>query len=155
VFTIDLPAALETPAVTTIAPATVAAASLAILVVDDEPSVRETLADMLEMMGHRVLIADGGQNALQTLAGNECDLVFTDLAMPDMDGWETSREIRKRWPEMNVVLVTGYGSGTVPPPGEDGLVDGIIGKPFDFSQIDQTIQNVLASASRLENAIVS
>jgi PAS domain S-box-containing protein len=154
VFTIDLPAALETPAVATIAPTAVAASSLAILVVDDEPSVRETLADMLEMMGHRVLIADGGQNALQTLAGNECDLVFTDLAMPDMDGWETSREIRKRWPGMNVVLVTGYGPGTVPPPGEDGLVDGIIGKPFDFSQIDQTIQSVRAN-SALENAGVS
>ncbi len=64
--------------------------SLSILVVDDEPSVRETLAEMLEVMGHRVLLAESGQNALQTLAGNDCDLVFTDLAMPEMDGWETT-----------------------------------------------------------------
>ena len=86
--------------------------SLSILVIDDEPAVRETLAEMLEVMGHRVFLADSGQKGLQTLAGNNCDLVFTDLAMPEMDGWETSREIRKRWPSMNVVLVTGYGSGT-------------------------------------------
>jgi DNA-binding NtrC family response regulator len=69
-----------------------------------------------------------------------------------MDGWETSREIRKRWPEMNVVLITGYGTGTLPPVGEERLVKGIIGKPFDFSQISQTITNILKKESLLENA---
>ena len=97
------------------------------------------MARMLEVMGHRVLLAESGQKALQTLAVNACDLVFTDLAMPEMDGWETTREIRKLWPEMNVVLVTGYGTGTVPPAGEDRLVNGIIGKPFDLKPLEQVL----------------
>ena len=150
-FTIDLPAATVQSEPSEAPAEAVAVPLLSILVVDDEPSVRETLAEMLEVMGHRVLLAESGQNALQTLAGNACDLVFTDLAMPEMDGWETTREIRKRWPEMKVVLVTGYGTGTVPPAGEDSLVNGIIGKPFDFSQISQTITSILASEPAMEN----
>jgi len=53
---------------------------------------------------------------------------------------------------MNVVLVTGYGTGTVPPEGEGRLVNGIIGKPFDFSQISQMITGLLADQPILENA---
>jgi PAS domain S-box-containing protein len=141
-FTIDIPAAelgvsavdaqidlLETP-------------PLSILVIDDEPAVRETLADMLVALKHNVATADGGRQAIRKLAGSEFDLVFTDLAMPEMDGWETAREIRLQAPETKIVLVTGYGTNTAPPQGEDLLVDGIIGKPFDFDQVGQVITQV-------------
>jgi CheY-like chemotaxis protein len=150
IFNILLPAA-PAKVTTTDAEAEATMPALSILVIDDESAVRETLGEMLELMGHRVLLADSGHNALQTLSTNSFDFVFTDLAMPEMDGWETSREIRKRWPGMNVVLVTGYGTGTKPPPGEERLVNGIIGKPFDFSQITQTITNILGDDAVLEN----
>ena len=124
--------------------------AISILVVDDEEFVRETLADMLEAMGHTVLIAESGQQAIQKLGEGEFDLVFSDLAMPEMDGWETAREIRKRWPEMNIVLVTGYGPGTTPPAGEAQLVNAIIGKPFDFVQVSNTIAQVCRERPALE-----
>jgi PAS domain S-box-containing protein len=151
VFTIDLPATEESDEEVAAPVEDKEMPSLSILVVDDELVVRETLVEMLEAMGHRVMLAESGHDALQALAGNSCDLVFTDLAMPEMDGWETAREIRKRWPDMNVVLVTGYGTGTVPPQGDENLVDGIIGKPFDFAQISETILSSLADKPSLEN----
>ena len=150
VFTIDLPAC-ESGSSGTDGPAEPDArlTPLSILVIDDEPSVRETLAAMLEAMDHGVHSANGGHEALQKLAGGNFDLVFTDLAMPEMDGWETAREIRKRWPEINIVLVTGYGLGTVSPEGEHDLVNGIIGKPFDFAQVSEAIRNVMGQKAEL------
>jgi PAS domain S-box-containing protein len=151
VFTIHLPAceiktgSLEEPQLT------VAAASLFILVIDDEESVRETLADMLSALNHKVELAASGQEALRMLASRDFDLVFTDLAMPEMDGWETAREIRKRWPEINILLVTGYGPGTLPPSGEDKLVNGVIGKPFDFAQIISAIAELRGQKPELQN----
>jgi CheY-like chemotaxis protein len=60
-----------------------------------------------------------------------------------MDGWEVAREIRRRTgAEIGIVLVTGYGKSTALPPGEQDLVNGVIGKPFDFDQVAETIARV-------------
>jgi CheY-like chemotaxis protein len=113
------------------------------LVIDDEDFVRETLADMLAALGHEVTLANGGYEAIEKLDAAHFDLVFTDLSMPGMDGWEVAREIRRRMgAEINIVLVTGYGKSTALPPGEDDLVNGVIGKPFDFDQVAETIAKV-------------
>jgi len=116
-----------------------APASLSLLVIDDEPVVRETLAEILMDLDHKVVTAEGGRAGLAKLAGGDFDLVFTDLAMPEMDGWETAREIRKQRPELPVVLITGYGASVKPPSGELDLVDEIICKPFDFDQVADTL----------------
>ena len=115
------------------------ARSLKILGVDDEEPVRETLAEMLVAVRHRVELAGSGHEAVEKLRAGGFDLVFTDLAMPEMDGWETARLIRKGWPNVRIVLVTGYGPTTAPPSGEEDLVDAIIGKPFDFAQVGSTL----------------
>jgi len=116
--------------------------SLSVLVVDDEEFVRETLAEMLEDLDHRVVTVEGGREALEQVSSGDFDLVFTDLAMPEMDGWETARAIHKSHPDLPVVLVTGYGATAQPPSGEKDLVAGIIGKPFDFDQVIGTIARV-------------
>jgi PAS domain S-box-containing protein len=134
-FVIDLPAALPESEPIAEVDKSNATPRLKILVVDDEQPVRETLAEMLVAVGHRVQLAESGYEAIEKLNAGDFDLVFTDLAMPEMDGWETARAIRKRRPDMRIVMVTGYGSTTPPPQGEENLVDGIIGKPFDFAQV--------------------
>ncbi len=141
-FTIDLPAVAAEMSSEEFATTLSDTPSLRILVVDDEEPVRETLAEMLVAVNHKVELAGSGQEAVEKLRRGGFDFVFTDLAMPEMDGWETARLIRKDWPGLKIVLVTGYGPTTTPPPGEEDLVDAIIGKPFDFTQVGSTLNTL-------------
>ena len=142
-FTIDLPAAMPGSSFTNASVRPTETARLRILVVDDEAPVRETLAEMLVAMNHQVELVGSGQEAVEMMNEGAFDFVFTDLAMPEMDGWETARYIRKDWPNTRIILVTGYGPATIPPAGEEDLVNAIIGKPFDFAQVGSTL-NTLA-----------
>lgn len=147
-FMIDLPAVVAEATFVEVETLAEEIPPLRILVVDDELPVRETLAEMLVAMRHKLELAGGGQEALQKMRLHTFDFVFTDLAMPEMDGWETARSIRRAWPDVKIVLVTGYGPTTTPPPGEEQLVDAIIGKPFDFAQVGSTL-NALAKSMQL------
>jgi PAS domain S-box-containing protein len=149
-FTIDLAAATADSSLPGVLEGKDETPSLRILVVDDEPSVRETLAEMLKAVDHHVELAESGQEGVRKMRNGSFDFVFTDLAMPEMDGWETARAIRKEWPDVRIVLVTGYGPTTMPPVGEEDLVDGIIGKPFDFEQVGSTIAS-LSKTNDLQN----
>jgi PAS domain S-box-containing protein len=145
-FEIDLPASEVAQARIETSEDQAAVPALSILVVDDEDFVRDTLAEMLVILNHKVVTASSGPKALEALAAAHFDMVFTDLSMPEMDGWEVAREIRRRWPGTHIVLVTGYGKQTTPAPNEKHLVDGVIGKPFDFSQVTETIATVTQHA---------
>ncbi|HZT60949.1 MAG TPA: PAS domain-containing protein [Pyrinomonadaceae bacterium] len=112
--------------------------ALAVLVVDDERDVRETLAEMVKALGHDVTAADGGGAALSALDARSFDLVFTDLSMPEMDGWEVAREVRRRSPRTRVVVVTGYGKDAARTP-PDAPADAVIAKPFGFAQVEEVL----------------
>ena len=105
---------------------------------DDEEHVRETLAEMVEVLGHNVRRADGGRAALAALDENEFDLVFTDLSMPEMDGWEVARAVRRKSPRTRIAVVTGYGRDAARTQG-DAPADTVIGKPFNFAQVEEVL----------------
>lgn len=81
-----------------------------ILIVDDEKIIRDLLVAMLQEAGnYHLLVATNGKEALKLCQENEIDLVFTDLRMPAMGGMELLAELRQKWPELPVVILTGYG----------------------------------------------
>ena len=117
------------------ASAPVAIAPLRILVIDDDPPVRATLADLLADQGHAVSQASSGREGIDRLASGEIvDLVITDLGMPDMTGREVARVMRERWPVLRVGVITGWGNGELSE-GDRGLVDFVISKPFEDARL--------------------
>ena len=102
-----------------------------ILLVDDDPSVRDILAEMLETDGHSVVQAGNGPEGLARLEEDDrFDLVLTDVGMPRMNGWALAREVKARHPSMRVGLITGYGETGPADPGERSVADFILTKPI-------------------------
>ena len=81
-----------------------------ILIIDDEEIVRTSCQRILEPEGYSVKTADQGSNGLAVLESHPIDLVLTDLMMPDIDGIEVLRSIKEKWPETEVIIMTGYGT---------------------------------------------
>jgi DNA-binding NtrC family response regulator len=81
-----------------------------VLVVDDDPDIREVLRDRLESLGYRVLAAASGREGLELLERQNPQLVLLDVEMPDRNGLEVLREIRQREHDITVVMITAYGT---------------------------------------------
>ena len=129
-----------------------------ILVVDDEEYVRDLLRDILEKEGCRVTIADGGRQALTLFDKGNFDAVFTDVGMPDMNGWELSHAVRQRDRKIPVAVITGWGEAVGSYERQAAQVDWVVTKPFDRSQIVEMAQEVLRRrdpARRAEVAAVA
>ncbi len=84
--------------------------SARILVADDEVNIRGALVTMLEKRGHRVRGVGTAEEALEQLGAAPADLVITDLKMPGIGGMELLRQLKEKWPDTEVVVMTAYGS---------------------------------------------
>ena len=123
--------------------ASAAATPLRILVVEDEPLVREVLSVYLEEDKHHVTLAVNGREGLEKYRAGEFDLVMTDRAMPEMNGDQLALEIRKLNPKQPILLLTGFGDLMMGagehPPG----VDLVVSKPFTLTTLRNAIAKVL------------
>ena len=123
-----------------------------ILIVDDEKNVRTHLATYVRSLGHRAETAADAGAALAGLERHDADVVLSDVRMAGMDGLALLREIRRRWPEVVVVLMTAY--ATVPQAVEAmraGAYDYLV-KPFGLDQVGLLLDRVLEVQSlRREN----
>ena len=111
-----------------------------ILVVDDEPAVRDLLIDILRSLGQAATGFDSGAHALESYAAGRYDLIFTDLGMPGMSGWDLARAIRERDPQVTLAIITGWGAEVSPEAAEEAGADAVVGKPFTIEDIEGLIR---------------
>jgi two-component system, chemotaxis family, chemotaxis protein CheY len=117
-----------------------------ILIVDDDPDLREFLRLMLTSMGFEVISAANGQEALHVLEGHNPDLILLDMKMPVMNGWEFCRAVDGRDACPPIVVLT-----AAPDPAAraaEAHADGWLGKPFEYEDLEATVRRFATRRAR-------
>jgi CheY-like chemotaxis protein len=112
-----------------------------ILVVDDSEDVREVLREILSQHGHTVVTFEDGESALAAVETQRFDLAMVDLALPGISGLEVATRLKGRWPDVTVVIMTGYSDRMGPEGTQRNGVDFVMTKPFTLDQLRLVIQH--------------
>jgi len=114
-----------------------------ILVIDDERSIRNTLSDILSLEGHKVDVAEDGEQGFKKASESKFDAVFCDIKMPKMDGLEVLAKLHDSFPELPIVMISGHGDiDTAVESIKNGAFD-YIQKPLDLNRLLVTLRNAL------------
>ncbi len=122
-----------------------------ILIIDDEPSIRETLAKILLLDGHDVVKAMDGRSALEIISKRAPDLVITDIYMPEMDGIEFLLSLADAAPQIPVIAISGGALASADFVLEDAAQLGAVAtlpKPFEIDQVRGLVHRVLEEHGR-------
>ena len=125
-----------------------------ILVVDDSEDMRDLLQRLLQRAGYRVVVAADGQASLTQAKRHQPDLVLMDLSLPDMDGWEAVRHLRKM-PEFRTIPIIAVTAHVSPLEAERAMAAGCtahLGKPFDTRVLLQEVARLLSSSRSVHGA---
>ena len=122
-----------------------------ILLVDDEPTVRDAIRILLQSDGHKVKTVSSGAEALEELDKSSYDFVFTDLNMEGMSGIQLARAIKAKYPRQTIVMITAYTQVFYQQTQDRTLVDFIVGKPFTI----RSIRDILVSNEEIPESPIS
>lgn len=117
-----------------------------ILVVDDDPQIRQLMIDVLIRDGYRITWAADGQEAIDKIAINPVDMVITDLSMPVRDGFALINDLRRDYPQIPIVVVSGNHDFIC---GNEGMssirADLFVAKPFSLSHLRTVVRTLLGT----------
>jgi len=114
-----------------------------ILVVDDEPALLELNCQILGQQGYNVFCAENGAQALKILADETIDLMFSDIIMPQMDGYELTAIVQKKYPAIKIQLASGYADSHHANMVNDKLYQNIMHKPVNSQALLEKIRELL------------
>ena len=119
--------------------------NITVLVVDDEPSILESLSEYLLAMNYNVIKCDTGSAALDTFESNNTgiDVIILDMILPDMGGREVYEKMYKIDPELNVIIMTGYSTVNDIDYVKKLGVKKVLYKPFHYNILDSMLQEIM------------
>ena len=118
-----------------------------ILIADDEESMRLLVGRAIAMDGHEIVTAEDGAEALEILTeqGGAFDLLLTDIKMPIMDGIALALATARDFPELTILLMTGYADQRERATGLNAIVHDVVTKPFSVADIRTAVADALAA----------
>jgi CheY-like chemotaxis protein len=118
-----------------------------VLIADDEDSMRSLVARAIAMDGHQTVTAEDGAEALEILTREEgaFDLLLTDIKMPVMDGIALALAVARDFPDLTVLLMTGFADQRERASNLSAIVHDVVTKPFSVSDIRAAVNAALAS----------
>ncbi len=119
-----------------------------ILVAEDDEAVREFIERALTHRGHEVTSTDDGIGALQALGRETFDLLLTDIVMPELDGIALALKVSKDYPDIPILLMSGYAAERQRAHNLDVLIHRVISKPFTLDEICTAAEEVLDAAGK-------
>jgi CheY-like chemotaxis protein len=125
-------------------------ASRKVLVVDDDPVVRQSFNRVLTNKGYAVITAETGEEALRKLNEEKYDAVYTDIRMPGMNGLDVAEQIKARRPWTPVVIITGYGTDAAEARAKAAGVSSFLHKPLSPEMIESSARDVMAEPAAAE-----
>ena len=126
---------------------------LTILIVDDDLGIRLSVSDYLEMAGYSVLTSDNGQNALAMVSQHQPHLIVTDVTMPQMDGYELIRQVRRQpaFRLLPVLFLTARINTDERIKGYQLGCDAYLPKPFELNELSAVVRNLLERSQMMES----
>ncbi|UGV28406.1 response regulator [Rhodopseudomonas boonkerdii] len=121
-----------------------------ILIADDEEPLRLLVGRAIAMDGHEIVTAEDGAEALEILTEQEgrFDLLLTDIKMPIMDGIALALAAARDFPDLTILLMTGYADQRERATGLNAIVHDVVTKPFSVADIRTAVADALASRSK-------
>ncbi len=116
---------------------------LHILIIDDNENISSLLRDIVEMAGHKSLVVSAGNEALTALQTEEkFDLVFCDISLPDISGWQVIDAVRERYPGTVMAVISGMGTTLDQEMLESYHIQHVIQKPFQIDEIQAVFRGM-------------
>lgn len=112
-----------------------------ILIVDDNKDFADVFCDILRSHNYKSESCYGGEEAIQKVQDNPCDIMFLDIRMPQMDGIETLKEIKRIRPDTTVIMMTGYSVDDMVHKAVEEKASDIVYKPFEIDKILSLIKD--------------
>jgi len=114
-----------------------------ILIVDDDPTILTLLKEYIKTLGFNLVTASNGLAALSELEKSEFSIVITDLLMPGMDGMELIKEVKRKWPHTDIIVITGYTNSYRYTDVIRAGASDFIQKPFNLDELEAKINRLI------------